>query len=286
MTQLMDSMELRRKEGFVGWYHSHPFDVETYTHCHLSAIDVQTQTGWQMASGAWTSVVVDPLRSLAKQEPEIGVYRVYPPKYNPPVNECPDGSINADVSSRTTRWGLSYHRYYQLRASYFMSGLGNQMLEVMSKNALWVRVLGSSSIMEPDNRERFADRIKKAAERLQNVDVAALVSTSSAASAGAGGSVGPAALMGGMGSLGMMGGGGARSGRRRRAGGDGGASDELTKGAQACCELATEQCKGHSSQIIKDLLFNYIRKQEVKMEQIFVQAQQAQAQPQAMQVDG
>lgn len=31
MTQLMDSMELRRKEGFVGWYHSHPFDVETYS---------------------------------------------------------------------------------------------------------------------------------------------------------------------------------------------------------------------------------------------------------------
>lgn len=71
--------------------YSHPFDVETYSHCHLSAIDVQTQTGWQMASGAWTSIVVDPLRSLAKQEPEIGVYRVYPPKYTPPVNEVSNG---------------------------------------------------------------------------------------------------------------------------------------------------------------------------------------------------
>lgn len=86
---------------------SHPFDVETYSHCHLSAIDVQTQTGWQMASGVWTSIVVDPLRSLAKQEPEIGVYRVYPPAYtNPNKDEVPDGSINTDVPSRTTRWGL------------------------------------------------------------------------------------------------------------------------------------------------------------------------------------
>ncbi len=126
MTQLMDSMELvrlqtrsrqaalhlqlssaqltpsrllrflcpqRRQEGFVGWYHSHPFDVETYSHAHLSAIDVQTQTGWQLASGAWTAIVVDPLRSLAKQEPEFGCFRVYPPRHNPPANECPDGQM-------------------------------------------------------------------------------------------------------------------------------------------------------------------------------------------------
>jgi len=90
----------------VGWYHSHPFDVETYSHAHLSAIDVQTQTGWQLASGAWTAIVVDPLRSLAKQEPEFGCFRVYPPRHTPPANECPDGQIDTDVAARTTRWGL------------------------------------------------------------------------------------------------------------------------------------------------------------------------------------
>ena len=259
MTKLMDSMELRRKEGFVGWYHSHPFDVETYSHCHLSAIDVQTQTGWQMASGAWTAIVVDPLRSLAKQEPEFGCFRVYNPKYNPPLNEVPDGSINADVPSRTTRWGLSYHRYYQLKMSYFLSGLGNQMLEVMSKNALWMRVLGSSSIMEPDNRVRFADRISKAADRLRTVDASVVT----------GGGIGGG---GGMGFSGGMGGGGGRPSRRRRGeggmGGAGGAgNDDLSKGTQACCELAIECCKGHSSQIIKDIIFNRIVAQEARQQQ-------------------
>ena len=30
-------------EKFCGWYHSHPFDVEEYSHCYLSNTDVQTQ---------------------------------------------------------------------------------------------------------------------------------------------------------------------------------------------------------------------------------------------------
>jgi COP9 signalosome complex subunit 5 len=263
---------LRRQEGFVGWYHSHPFDVETYSHCHLSAIDVQTQTGWQLASGAWTAIVVDPLRSLAKQEPELGCFRVYPPRYtNPNTNEVPDGTVNADVATRTTRWGLSYHRYYQLRLSYFMSGLGSQMLEVMSKNALWVRVLGSSSILEPDNRQRLADRISKAAERLKQVD-AQLVSGGGAGAAGSASSMGAVG-----GSLSLQ-----RSSRRRREGGSGAApTDDLSKGAQACCELAIEQCKGHSNQVIKDLLFNLIRRQEERQQA----ERQAHAQTQAMQVD-
>ena len=114
-----------------------------------------------------------------------------------------------------------------------MSGLGSSMLEVMSKNALWVRILGSSSIMEPDNRARFADRVKKANDRLQHVDTTALSGSTTAM---------PFA-------------------RRRR--NEIGAGDELTKGAQACEELAIEVCKGHSSQIIKDILFNHLRKTHI-----------------------
>ena len=111
---LLEAMELRRKDAFIGWYHSHPFDVESYSHCHLSAIDVQTQTSWQNQSPTWTAIVVDPLRSLAKQTPELGAFRIYPPKYNPPANECPDGTIDTDVNARTVRWGLTANRYYSL----------------------------------------------------------------------------------------------------------------------------------------------------------------------------
>lgn len=47
MIGLMESLELRRKDTFIGWYHSHPFDLESYSHCHLSNTDVLTQQNWQ-----------------------------------------------------------------------------------------------------------------------------------------------------------------------------------------------------------------------------------------------
>jgi hypothetical protein len=174
--------------------------------------------------------------------------------------------------SLTCLSALSYHRYYQLKASYFMSGLGASMLEVMSKNALWVRILGSSSIMEPDNRVRFADRIKKATDRLQNVDATSLA----ASSVGSGSSGAAAPGLMGMLAGGRGGPGGASSGggssRRRRDGGAGAGASELTKGAQACCEIAIETCKGHSSQIIKDILFNALKRQEAKMQAIHAES--------------
>lgn len=138
-----------------------------------------------------------------------------------------------------------------------MSGLGSSMLEVMSKNALWVRILGSSSIMEPDNRVRVADRIKKATERLQTVDAASLALGSVGGSSSSGGAA--------PGLMSLMGGRSGGGGRRRRDAGASGASD-LTLGAQACCEIAIETCKGHSSQIIKDILFNAILQREQKID--------------------
>lgn len=254
MLELMESLELRRKEGFIGWYHSHPFDVETYSHCHLSAIDVQTQLAWQNASPMWTAIVIDPLRSLAKQEPEFGAFRAYSPKYNPPANELPDGTIETDQTTRVTRWGMTYSRYYSLPISYFMSGLGNNLLDIMSKNNLWVRILSSSSIMETENRQRFAERIKKANDKLSSVD------TSQSAMIGfsGGGMMGPSA-----------------GGRHRSRGGGGGhgnipnkLTDDLSKGSQACSELAIEMCKGHCSQLSKDLIFNLIKKMQQKQEQM------------------
>jgi COP9 signalosome complex subunit 5 len=131
---------------------------------------VQTQTAWQTSLHSWTAIVVDPLRSLAKQEPELGAFRIYPPKHTPPANECPDGSQMTDDQSRVVRWGHSHARYYALRISYFMSSLGSRMLDTMSKNNLWVRVLSSSSIMETETRQRFAERVRKAAEKIESAE--------------------------------------------------------------------------------------------------------------------
>lgn len=70
MINLGESLEVTRKERFMGWYHSHPFDVGLHSHCFLSSTDVATQLAWQRGEdphgNPWLAVVVDPLRSLAK----------------------------------------------------------------------------------------------------------------------------------------------------------------------------------------------------------------------------
>jgi hypothetical protein len=125
------------------------------------------------------------------------------------------------------RWGSVYNRYYMLESTFFMSTLGNQFLDTMSRNNLWVRVLSSSSIMEEENRSRCAERILKNAGDM----------TAGAAGARYGG-----------------GGGGFKGGKK----GD----SKLAEAAQACSELATEQCCGHFSQISKNLIFNYLEAQQ------------------------
>lgn len=222
MTMLSDSLEMKREESFVGWYHSHPFDVSTKPMYFMSATDVGTQFQWQNMSPTWTSIVVDPLRSLAKQEPQLGVFRNYPPTHNPPSGEGPDGQ-KGDENTLKERWGAVYNRYYQLEHSFFMSRLGNQFLDTMSRNNLWVRVLSSSSIMEAENRSRCSERIKNASDLIQSAGLSS-------------------------GSARGYGGGHKGAGKK---------DSKLAEGSQACSELATEQCCGHFSQISKNLIFNY-----------------------------
>jgi len=174
--------------------------------------------------------VVDPLRSLAKQEPEFGAFRVFPPNFSPQQDECPDGTF-MPKESRMVRWGVSAERYYALKISFFMSSLGRRVLDTMSKNSLWIRILASSSIMEPENRQRFSERVRKANDKL-----------GSAANSQ---------------TLGVRGGGGFYS---PAASGKKGGKDDLSQGTLACSELAIEQCKGHCSQMSKDLLFNFLKR--------------------------
>jgi COP9 signalosome complex subunit 5 len=43
MIELGESNDMSRKERFMGWYHSHPFDVDINSHCYLSSTDISTQ---------------------------------------------------------------------------------------------------------------------------------------------------------------------------------------------------------------------------------------------------
>ena len=127
MIALSDLVEKTRKERLMGWYHSHPFDVdEDHDNCFFSSTDLSTQLSWQNAEdpqgNPFLAIVLDPLRSAAKNSAALAAFRAYPPAYTPPANQCPDGEICADDARRVEVWGSCWHRYYQLDLEYFMSG--------------------------------------------------------------------------------------------------------------------------------------------------------------------
>jgi COP9 signalosome complex subunit 5 len=229
MIDLSEQLERTRAERLIGWYHSHPFDVGTESNCFLSATDVQTQIMWQRAlDPKWIAIVVDPLRSLAKQNPEMMCFRVYPPDHQPPQHQCPDGQIVPDDNAKQQRWGALHHRYYVLKVEFFISVLGRKLLEILSKNHLWVRVLSSAVIMEPENRAQVTDRLSNLSTKLESVEMS-----------------GPM-----------------KFGKGRAAAGSSSSSkgeDPLDQATRAATDIAIEQCQGHAKQLVKNALFNDTR---------------------------
>ena len=122
-----------------------------------------------MQFGKWVGIVVDPLRCLAKQKVELLAFMAYPPSYDPPKNQGPDGTINDNKDALAKRWGAAYNRYYCLKHSFFMGSLVRHNLEMMSRKHLWIRQLSSSAILEPENRDEIPKRITKMT-KLTNLD--------------------------------------------------------------------------------------------------------------------
>lgn len=48
MINLSNQVTSVRKQFIMGWYHSHPFDLDKDSHCFLSGTDVATQLRWQL----------------------------------------------------------------------------------------------------------------------------------------------------------------------------------------------------------------------------------------------
>jgi len=171
MIELADANELTRRERFCGWYHTHPFDVDVNSHCYLSTTDISTQLQWQRSEdphgNPWLAIVIDPLRSLAKGHPELMAFRVYPPDYNPPLNETPDGKIILEDRLRLEKWGACWNRYYRLEVSYFMSNLAQTTLGILKNNFLWTNSFTSTPLLEPEHQQRQAERISHVAEHLE-----------------------------------------------------------------------------------------------------------------------
>lgn len=145
MIALGEALEKTRKERFCGWYHSHPFDLGDHSHCFLSQTDLSTQLQWQRAEdphgNPFVAIVVDPLRSAHLETPELKAFRAYPPEFNPPANECPDGSKQTSEQTRLELWGSCWNRYYELQVEYYMSNASRKVLESLTKDYLWIRTL-------------------------------------------------------------------------------------------------------------------------------------------------
>lgn len=133
----------------MGWYHSHPFDVAPNSNAFLSGTDVSTQLSWQTpedrAGNPWLALVVDPLGGLAREKPDIGAFRCYPPDYVPPVGLAPDGSTWADERARNGRWGDACVSYYQLGVELFTTQLGSKVLAGLAQDTIWTQVLAAST---------------------------------------------------------------------------------------------------------------------------------------------
>ena len=269
MIDLGESLENTRREKFMGWYHSHPFDVGIHSHCFLSQTDISTQLQWQRAEdphgNPFLAIVVDPLRSLAKGTPEMKAFRAFPPEYTNPVqNQCPDGEIIHEEQARLEQWGSCWSSYYELDVEYFMSGGARSVLSTLTQNFLWMRTLGSTPMCETEARDRYPDRVGKAADRILRFqpsassggaggagDVpSALIGTTSRGGRGAGGALSP-----------KLGGTGSPSEKSGKLSGSGGGKDdddggELGKSCQAVIEIATEKLVGTIAQTAKRELFS------------------------------
>lgn len=224
MCQLQDSLDQTRKETFVGWYHSHPFNVGINSNAFLSGVDVGTQNVWQISEDRhgkpWVAVVVDPLRSLDKGRPEIGCFRCYPVDYTPPPNTVPSGKIVTDENARVERWDC-WDRYYELDVKYFMNSLARDMMQVLAKDFLWKRILSSTPLLEKERLEQFPEKVETIATALERSEAG--VST----------------------------GRGTRSFAERKTG-----DTDIDTATHSGRSVALENCQEQASQITKQLIFN------------------------------
>lgn len=167
MISLGDCLENSRHEKFMGWYHSHPFDLGDHSHCFLSQTDLSTQLQWQRAEdphgNPFVAIVVDPLRSIHTGTPTLKAFRAYPPEYNSPVeNECPSSEVILEESKRLELWGSCWSRYYELGIEYYMSSHARKVLGSLTEDYLWMRTLTATSAESKKERPDKIGRITHA----------------------------------------------------------------------------------------------------------------------------
>lgn len=134
---------------------------------------------WQISQEAWSSkgtdfeskargdpfvgIVLDPLRSVAKQRPEMACFRNYPTDYRPPARLGPDGQVFASDDLLQARWGPVAQSYYMLPIELVMSSTSKRVIDGLARDFVWTRVLASTPHRDKETRDALQKRLATAA---------------------------------------------------------------------------------------------------------------------------
>lgn len=199
--------------------------------CWLSGIDCSTQMLNQQYQEPFLAVVVDPVRTMASGKVEIGAFRTYPEGYKPP-DEGPSEYQTIPLS-KIEDFGVHAKQYYSLDITFFKSPLDTHLLDLLW-NKYWINTLSASPLIS--NRDFATGQISDIAEKLEQAENQLPH--------------------------------GSRLGRYLALPDKKKEDGQLLKICRDTSKLSTEQIKGLSSQVIKDLLFNASTIQEVGVQQV------------------
>lgn len=189
--------------------------------CWLSGIDVSTQMLNQNYQDPWVAIVIDPIRTISAGKVNLGAFRTYPKGYKPP-DEGPSEYQTIPLS-KIEDFGVHCKSYYQLEVSYFKSRMDTKLLDSLW-NHYWVNTLSSSSLIT--NAEYTTGQVRDLADKLESWDHNI-----------------------NRGSYAIE-----REGSEKKT------EDKLSKATKDSCKITTEVLHGIMTQVVKDKLFNCVKK--------------------------
>lgn len=189
--------------------------------CWLSGIDVSTQMLNQNFQDPWVAIVIDPIRTISAGKVNLEAFRTYPKGYKPP-DEGPSEYQTIPLS-KIEDFGVHCKSYYQLEVSYFKSRMDTKLLDSLW-NHYWVNTLSSSSLIT--NAEYTTGQVRDLADKLESWDHNMT-----------------------RGSYAIE-----REGSEKKT------EDKLSKATKDSCKITTEVLHGIMTQVVKDKLFNCVKK--------------------------
>lgn len=132
--------------------------------CWLSGIDVGTQMVSQQFQEPFVAIVIDPTRTISAGRVNLGAFRTYPKGYKPP-DEGPSEYQTIPLN-KIEDFGVHCKQYYSLDVSYFKSSLDKRLLDMLW-NKYWVNTLSSSTLLT--NSDYTTQQISDLSEKLEQL---------------------------------------------------------------------------------------------------------------------